>query len=79
MLKFRITENPFREFDKYAKNSKTIFFLLVDFYLLDGLAPLLPDPYSANSTTRQNPLIFNPPHYIGVISTQIMQLKKISY
>ena len=41
---------------------------------LDGVALFVADPPQAHSTTRQNPLIFNPSPYIGLTFEPIMGL-----
>ena len=44
-------------------------------YELNKVAPLVTDPPRANSPTRQNPPICNPPLYIATTSEQNMQFQ----
>ena len=44
-------------------------------YELNRAAPLVTDPPRANSPTRQNPPICNPPLYIATTSEQNMQFQ----
>ena len=44
-------------------------------YELNRVAPLVTDPPRANSPTRQNPPICNPPLYIATTSEQNMEFQ----